>query len=386
MTKRKIEDGKILIIDDEPGNVRIFKRVLKGAGFDKVTSITDPLKAVETYQKFQPDLILLDLKMPELDGFGVMDALKKVETETYLPILVLTAQREDSARLRALESGAKDFLSKPFDVTEALTRIRNLLEVRLLHNEVRDNNLDLEYRVLKRTQELEDSRMDLIHRLVSVSEYRENSTPLHSVRVSHFSSILAEEMGMPHDFCHLIHLASPLHDIGKVGIPDDILHKEEPTNDFEKKAVEMAPLIGAKILSGSDSKLLQLAESICKTHRENWDGSGYPNGLKGDAIPIEGRIVALCDHFDRILQSKSNFETADSIMEAFEKMTGSGPEKETPDAIKETMKAIEEKSGTVYDPEAVQAFKRALPEIREAAEEFHDQDATEILSQFPAVS
>ena len=135
MLKSKIEDGKILIIDDEPGNVKIFERVLKGAGFKNVTSITDSLKAVETYKKIRPDLILLDLKMPKLDGFGVMQALKEVETETYLPILVLTAQRDDATRLLALESGAKDFISKPFEMTEALTRVRNMLEVSLLHNE-----------------------------------------------------------------------------------------------------------------------------------------------------------------------------------------------------------------------------------------------------------
>lgn len=150
MLKSKIEDGKILIIDDEPGNVKIFERVLKGAGFKNVTSITDSLKAVETYKKIRPDLILLDLKMPKLDGFGVMQALKEVETETYLPILVLTAQRDDATRLLALESGAKDFISKPFEMTEALTRVRNMLEVSLLHNEARKNNIELEYRVQER--------------------------------------------------------------------------------------------------------------------------------------------------------------------------------------------------------------------------------------------
>jgi len=143
MPKRKIEEGKILIIDDEPGNVQIFERVLRGAGFSNIASITDSLKAVETYKKFRPDLILLDLKMPNLDGFGVMDALKKVDTAAYLPILVLTAQRDQPTRRKAIKYGAKDFISKPFEMTEALTRVRNMLKVSLLQNEIRETHPDL---------------------------------------------------------------------------------------------------------------------------------------------------------------------------------------------------------------------------------------------------
>ena len=143
MPKRKIEEGKILIIDDEPGNVQIFERVLRGAGFSNIASITDSLKAVETYKKFRPDLILLDLKMPNLDGFGVMDALKKVDTAAYLPILVLTAQRDQPTRRKAIKYGAKDFISKPFEMTEALTRVRNMLKVSLHRDEIRETHPDL---------------------------------------------------------------------------------------------------------------------------------------------------------------------------------------------------------------------------------------------------
>ena len=362
MLNNRIEDGKILIIDDEPGNVQILERVLKGADFKNVISITDSLKAVETYQEYRPDLILLDLKMPRLDGFGVMNALKEVETETYLPILVLTAQLEKSIRLRALDSGAKDFISKPFDMAEALTRVRNMLEVRLLHNQVRENNIELEYRVRERTRELEDSQRDIIHRLVRASDYRDNSTSMHGIRLSHFCSILAEEMGMSREPSNLMHLAGPLHDIGKIGIPDEILLKEDPLSNSEWRIMKLAPIIGAEILSGSDSKLLQLAESICRTHKEKWDGSGYPNGLRGDEIPIEGRIVSLCDKFD--------------------KMINPGPYQESLETFESAMEEVERNSGTIFDPEVVVAFKRVLPEIREVVEQFPEQDYATILNQF----
>lgn len=360
ITKRKIEEGRILIIDDELGNVQIFERVLTGAGFSNITSITDSLKAVETYESFKPDLILLDLKMPKLDGFGVMDALKKVETETYLPILVLTAQRDQATRLRALESGAKDFISKPFEMTEALTRVRNMLEVSLLHKEVREINLDLEYRVRKRTRELEESRLDIIHRLVRAAGFRHQSNRPDVARLGNYCSLLAEEMGMSPGQCNLMHLASPLHDIGKIGMPDKILSREESLNFEEGEVFKMHPNLGAEILGGSDSPLLQLAESICKAHQEKWDGTGYPNGLKAEETPLEARVVAVCVEL--------------------ESLTGSA--NKTPISLEAAMIEIESKSGSFFDPNVVAACKRVLPEIKEIAEQHTDPHLDSLMNNF----
>ena len=360
MQKRKIEEGKILIIDDEPGNVHIFERILKGAGFSNITSITDPLKTVETYEKIKPDLILLDLKMPHLDGFGVMAALKKVETETYLPILVLTAQRDQATRLRALESGAKDFISKPFEMTEAISRVRNMLEVSLLHNEVREMNLDLEYRVRKRTRELEESRLDIIHRLVRAAGYRNKSTVPNIARLGYFCSLLAEEMGMSADQCILIQQASPLHNIGEIGVPDDILAKEEKLSNEELEMFKLHPIMGAEILGGSDSKLLQMAESICKTHEEKWDGSGYPNGLKGEEIPLEARVVAVCVELEKL----------------------TGPANESPISPEAAIEEIESKSGTFFDPKVVAACNQVLLEIKDITEQYSDKDHANLLNHF----
>ena len=360
MSKRKIEEGKILIIDDEPGNVKIFERVLKGAGFSNITSITEPLKAVEIYQKIKPDLVLLDIKMPDMDGFEVMAALKKVEIESYLPILVLTAQRDQSTRLRALESGAKDFISKPFEMTEAISRVKNMLEVSLLHKEVREINFDLEYRVSKRTRELEESRLDIIHRLARAAGYRNQSTAPDVTRLGHYCSLLAEEMSMLPEQCNLMRQASPLHDIGKIGLPDEILARGEKLNQGELEIFKLHPIMGAEILGGSDSKLLQMAESICKTHEEKWDGSGYPNGLKGEEIPLEARIVAVCVELEKL----------------------TGPANESPISLEAAIKEIEKKSGTFFDPNVVAVCKRVLPEIEETAEQFSDKDHENILHQF----
>jgi putative two-component system response regulator len=351
MPKRKIEEGKILIIDDEAGNVQIFERILRGAGFKNITSITDSLKAVETYKKFKPDLVLLDLKMPNMDGFDVMAALKKVEAATYLPILVLTAQRDQATRLKALKSGAKDFISKPFEMTEAITRVRNMLEVSLLHKEVREINFDLEYKVHKRTKELEESRVDIIHRLARAAGYRDDSIAPNAARLGYYCSLLAEEMGMTSEQCNLIHQASPLHDIGKIGMPDEILIREEKLSHEELEIFKMHSAIGAEILAGSDSKLLQMAESICKTHEEKWDGSGYPNGLKGQEIPLEARILAVCVEL--------------------EKLTHQG--QESPLSFEAAAKELAIKSGVFFDPEVVETCYRVLPEIKENA---HQSSAT----------
>lgn len=365
MSKNAIEEGKILIVDDEEGNVKVLERLLRGAKFENIKSITDPRKVEETYREFQPDLIILDLKMPHMDGFAVMGLLKKIEKETYLSILVLTAQREHETRLRALDSGATDFLTKPFEMTEALTRVRNMLEVRLLHNEIRAQNKNLEKKVRERTRELEETRMEVIHRLGRASEYRDNESGRHVIRLSHLCVRLAREVGMSEEECDLLLQASPLHDVGKIGIPDSILLKQGELTPEEWEVLKMHPVIGAEILSGSNSKMMKLAETICLTHQERWDGLGYPLGLKGEQIPLAGRIVAICDVFDT-LTSKRHYKKVYSIDKA--------------------MEIIESKSDTDFEPRLVEAMKRILPDLVEIIEEFADEEHEEILKAFAAVT
>ncbi len=347
------EEGKILIIDDEPGNVSTLTRILKGAGFQNVKSVTDPRQAIENYEAFHPDLIVLDLKMPHLSGFEVMDLLRSHQDNgQYLPILVLTAQRDHAIRLRALESGAKDFLSKPVEMTEAVTRIRNLLQVRLFHNKIVNENKTLEEMVQERTRVLEETRLDVIHRLGRAAEYRDNETGMHVVRMSHFCHRLAQEIGLDEKECKLILYASPLHDVGKIGVPDYILLKPGKLDEEEWKAMKLHPEIGAEILSGSQSELMQMAETIAMTHQERWNGSGYPKGLKGEEIPLAGRIIALCDVFDA-LTSKRPYK------EAF--------------SVEKTMEIIKSESGTDFEPRLVDAFEKILPDMLKITRDFEDK-------------
>ncbi len=365
MPRMNVEKGKILIIDDEAGNIRVLERLLRGANFVNIKSITDSRLAVETYQSYQPDLIMLDLKMPHMDGFEVMAELKKIKQDTYLPILVLTAQREHSTRLKALESGAKDFLTKPFELAEALTRVSHLLEVKLLNNQIYNHNNNLEKLVRERTQELEQTRLEIILRLGRAAEFRDNETGRHVIRLSHLTKRLAKEIGMSEEECQLLLHASPLHDVGKIGIPDTILLKEGELTPDEWETMKMHPVIGAEILSGSSSKMMKMAETICLTHQERWDGLGYPLGLKGEEIPLVGRIVAVCDVFDA-LTSKRPYKKAYSI--------------------EKTMEIIESKSGTDFEPRLVEAFKKLLPEMLDIIQEFADSEHEEILKSFGSIT
>jgi putative two-component system response regulator len=251
------------------------------------------------------DLVLLDLDMPHLTGFEVMAKLKKIELENYLPILVLTAMTDSQTRLRALESGAKDFIVKhPFDRLETMTRIRNMLEVRLAHNMVRDQNRVLEERVLERTRELQETRLEIIQRLGRAIEYHDNETGLHVVRMSRYCECLARVLGLPDEQCEMLLHTSPMHDIGKVAISDTILLKPGPLDPEEFEIIKTHTTIGAAILAGHPSKLMEMAHNIALTHHEKWDGTGYPNALKGENIPIEGRISAICDVFDALTNDR----------------------------------------------------------------------------------
>ena len=225
MTESDIFRAKILIVEDDQLSIRMLREILDKAGYTNLRTLTDPREVLAAYLEFLPDLILLDLNMPHLDGFKVIEQLKQIESKTYLPILMITEEANPKIRLKALEFGAKDFLNKPYDRVEVLLRIHNMLEVRLLHNEVKDQNVILEAKVQKRTRELYDTRLDVIRRLARAAEFRDQETGMHIIRMSKYCEVLAREIGMNDLQCELILAASPLHDIGKIAIADSILLK-----------------------------------------------------------------------------------------------------------------------------------------------------------------
>ena len=253
ISKNQCQNATILIVDDQMTNVMLLESILQSAGYMHVHSTTDSTEFAKMFQELKPDLVLLDIRMPELDGFQVMGQLKVINKQPYLAILVLTSEEDRDTRLRALESGAKDFLNKPFDKIEVLMRIRNLLEASLVHKEYQRQNQTLEEAVALRTRELLETQKDVIHRLGRAAEYRDNDTGSHIMRMSHYSVILGRAAGLTEDECQLLQQAMPMHDIGKMGIPDDILLKPSGLTTEEWEVMKRHTVIGAELLSGSQS-------------------------------------------------------------------------------------------------------------------------------------
>jgi len=328
--------ARILIVDDQEANIRFLDGLLRKAGYAAVRGTTEARDVPSLYVEFQPDLVLLDLHMPEEDGFMVLERLRPlIPPGSYVPVLVLTADITPEARKRALAGGAKDFLSKPFDTTEVLLRIKNLLETRFLHRALTDQNQMLEGRVRDRTLELERAHFEILERLAAAAECRDDTTGQHTKRVARMAGRLAAAIGRPAEEVDFIYRATPLHDVGKIGIPDAILLKPGKLSPDEFDVIKTHTTIGARILSGGRFPLLRVAEEIALTHHERWDGAGYPQGLCGAAIPLSGRIVALADAFDALISARP-YKPAWSI--------------------EASAAEIRRNAGTQFDPDIVPAF------------------------------
>jgi putative two-component system response regulator len=299
--------GKVLIVDDLEVNVLLLERMLRGAGYESITSTMDPLEVCALHLKNRYDLILLDLQMPGMDGFQVMEGLKEIETEGYLPVLVITAQPDH--KLRALKAGAKDFIGKPFDLAEVLIRVFNMIEVRLLQKELHNYNDVLEQRVRERTADLEESYLETIFTMTRAAEYKDEDTGAHVKRISYYSRELARMLGLDEEFVDKIFFASPMHDIGKIGIHDHVLLKPGGFTPEEWEVMKGHTSMGAKILGSGKSPYLKMGAEIALNHHERWDGGGYPNGKRDEAIPLAARIMNICDIYDA-LRSKRPYKPA----------------------------------------------------------------------------
>ena len=346
-----IKRAKILVVDDELHNLVLINEVLSLNGYKHVTTMQEPEKAVQLFESEHFDLIVLDINMPALDGFAVMEKLKKNENIEIPPILILTAQHMQDTMLRALESGARDYVTKPFNVNEFLLRVQNLLEIQMAHKYMLNQNEILEQRVRERTQAIHDTRLKVVRQLGRAAEYRDNETGLHIVRMSQIAVLLAKAVGVDDSQCELMLHAVPMHDIGKIGIPDHILLKPGKLDSDEFEIMKTHVQIGADILSGDDSDLMIMAHTIALTHHEKWNGQGYPNALKGENIPLIGRITALADVFDA-LTSERPYKKSWSIDDA--------------------VTYIKDQRGLHFDPVLVDLFIQNLEEVKIIKKEFEE--------------
>jgi putative two-component system response regulator len=295
---------EILIVDDSPANIDILSGLLDG--YQRRVAI-DGEAALRLAQARPPDLILLDVRMPAMDGFEVCRRLHAHPATMDVPVIFITALGDVHNESRGFEAGGVDYITKPFNASVVRSRVQTHLELKATRDALRGENARLEAHVKERTAELQialdrlrASAVDTILRLGLAGEYRDDQTGRHVLRMAHYAVAVAQQLGWTHEALDQLFHAALMHDLGKLALPDSILHKSGPLDTTEWSVMKRHPIVGARILSGSDSEIIRLAEIVALTHHEKWDGSGYPRGLKGNDIPLVGRIVAICDVFDAL--------------------------------------------------------------------------------------
>nr|CRH05717.1 Putative response regulator receiver modulated metal dependent phosphohydrolase [Candidatus Magnetococcus massalia] len=314
---------KVFVVDDTETNIDVLLETL-GQDYD-VSVALDGESALEDIPETTPDLILLDIMMPGMDGYEVCRRLKADPATAEIPIIFITAKQETSDETAGFSVGAVDYITKPFSPPVVQARVRTHLQLVQAHRELANQNEILELKVKQRTQALSDTRMEIIRRLGRAAEFKDNETGFHVIRMSHYTRILALAAGWDEPRVELLFQAAPMHDIGKIGIPDGILLKPGRLDDREWDVMRKHPGIGAGIIGNHDSELLETARVVALTHHEKWDGSGYPRSLAGEDIPIEGRIVAIADVFDALTTERPYKKawTVEKTVELLQDVAGS---------------------------------------------------------------
>ena len=369
------KQARIMIVDDEPINVMTFRQHLKQEGYSEFTTTSDSTEALKLVRRDDPAVVLLDINMPEVSGMDILRVMGLDPNLRHIPVLVLTAATDPKIRRKALDLGASDFLSKPIDPSELLPRVRNAIILKQHFDMVSGETVRLEQQVERRTRQLEATRQQLILSLARAAEHRDNDTGNHILRVGRYTAIIAQELGYPEKKLLMLEQAAQLHDVGKIGIPDSILFKPgkldpneydlmkkhcalgrqiiEPISEKDWEVLKTHTHRGKSLLHVRSSPLLVLAARIAQTHHEKWDGSGYPLGLSGTDIPLEGRIVAVADVFDALSSAR--------------------PYKE-PFPREKCFAILEEGRGQQFDPQVLDAFFTRSTQIIDTQIELMDEE------------
>jgi len=357
----------ILVVDDQPQNIELMEAYLNPQGYEIIKAANGE-EAIEMLSCNSIDLILLDVMMPGIDGFEVIRRIRADGKHQLLPIILVTALRETEDRIKGIEAGCDDFISKPVDKIRLLARVRSLLKVKAYNDLMINYRQELESEVTRRTMDLKHAferiktgSLDTICRLSKAAEYKDEDTGAHIKRMTNYSVAVARCMGVDENTVENILYAAPMHDLGKIGIPDSILMKPAKLNPEEWKIMMQHTVIGANILKGSDAEFIRLGEVIALNHHEKWDGSGYPNNLRGTEIPISVRILSIADVFDA-LTSQRPYKKAFSV--------------------EKSMDIIREGRGSHFDPDVVDAFFAINDEILVIKE--HHDDAVSLFQMAPA--
>lgn len=323
----------LLVVDDEATNLSVMRQILKDNY--RLVFAKNGDKALELAREEQPDLILLDVMMPDTSGYDVCAQLKQDKTTAEIPVIFVTALTETADEARGFAVGGVDYITKPVSAPIVRARVATHLS-------------------LVRADELKQSRLEIVQRLGLAAEYKDNETGLHVIRMSHYSALMARALGFDEEAIEELLHASPMHDVGKIGIPDNILQKPGKLTPEEWEIMQEHPVIGARIIGNHTKGLLRMAYDIALTHHEKWDGSGYPQGLAGEEIPLVGRIVAIADVFDA-LTTERPYKKAWPVNEA--------------------VAYIREQSGKHFDPALVEVFLSQLPEILKVKERWAEKPA-----------
>lgn len=344
---------EVLIIDDTEINLILFGALIKKLDNCQSHSFASPLDGLAWAATHTPDLVIVDYMMPDIDGLEFIQRFRALPNCADVPILMITANDQKQVRYRALDSGANDFLAKPVDKVEFLARAKNMLSLSSARRKLADHAEWLSSEVRKATEVILQRERDTVFRLCKAAEFRDPETGAHILRMAHYSQLIAKKLGLPPDEQELLLEAAPMHDIGKVGITDNILLKPGRLDAAEFEIMKQHAAFGYELLKNSNSRVLQAGAEIALGHHEKYDGSGYPQGLKGEAIPIFSRIVAVADVFDA-LTSERPYKKAWSLEQAVDFLNAG--------------------SGTHFDPQCVQAFLDGFDDVLAIRDRYQEEE------------